>query len=95
MGEIADAMIWGEMTGHSMDDPEDWIAYYKATAPVEPNWIAFEAQDILDMIQQHGEGEITVPELLEELFPEMNRGQALAVAMGLEILASFYKEDEL
>lgn len=30
MGEIADALIWGEMNGIDMNDnPEAWVQYYK------------------------------------------------------------------
>lgn len=96
MGEIAEAHIWGEMNGREMDCPEDWEDYLAESAPPSPDLIADEARLLLAWIREHtveGEDALETWEVLEELFPDMDNGQSQIIATGLEILASFHKED--
>ncbi|MCG7629038.1 hypothetical protein MHM88_14600 [Epibacterium sp. MM17-32] len=96
MGDIAEAMLWGEMNGRDMECPEDWLNYYEDSAPPSPDLIADEGRLLLAWIREHtveGEEGLETWEVLEELFPGMDNGQSQAVATGLEILASFHKED--
>lgn len=94
MGEIAEAMVWAEMMGMDPESPEAFLEYAESNEPTDPNWLAWDAKQLLSQLREHGEGEIEPWELLEALFPDMDNGQSKAVAAGLEILASFYKEDE-
>lgn len=91
MGEIADAMIEAEMFGMDLED----YLLEQDSSPPSPDLIADEARMLLAWINQWGDEENppTTWELLEALFPNMDNGQSQAIVAGLEILASFHKED--